>query len=270
MDYQPQCIELTKEYIQEINSGEVSSEGLLEQLEDRNNEDYSEYLEVLEETSADPVLLISDTIETLDNGDTQFVTQDIANEQDSMQQTLNNYVQQIQSKYRKIRPKEGASKRMKTDHPSPSKTSNANEIKKSSFKTNNASTLDPGTMVNSSPVTNPSVPSASALPVKGMQESKLSSAKDNEDTALEQVYLAPESKSIELFFDSMAQTVKKLPPKAQADIKMHICKLVTEAEVQYSGQSIPQTTQQFIAPPGMIPKLVLIPCNMIDNQNTKD
>lgn len=260
---------MTKEYIEEINSGEISSEGLLEQLEDRNNEDYSEYLEVLEETSSDPVLLISDSIETLDNGDTQFVTQDVVSEQDTMQQTLNNYVQQIQSKYRKIRPKEGASKRMKTDHPSPSKTSNSNEIKKSSFKTNDASTLDPGTMVNSSPVINLSVPSTSVLPMKGTQESKLSNAKDN-DTALEQVYLAPESKSIELFFDSMAQTVKKLPPKAQADIKMHICKLVTEAEVQYSGQSMPQTTQQFIAPPGMIPKLVLIPCNMIDNQNAKD
>ena len=86
----------------------------------------------------------------------------------------------------------------------------------------------------------------------------------------DQVYLAPEGKSsIELFFDSMAQTVKRLPPKAQADIKMNICKIVTEAELKYSGRNIPQSTQQFIAPPGMIPKLVLIPCNMIDGQNNK-
>lgn len=256
MDYQPQSVELTKEYIQEINSGEVSSEGLLEQLEDRNNEDYSEYLEVLEETSADPVILVPDTI-TLNNGGEQFITQDIASEQVSTQQALDSYVQQIQSKYRKIRPK-----RMKTDHPSSLKTSSSNELKKSSFKINNANTL--GTMANPILVTNPLVPSTSSKPVKK------SSSKKDKDAAFEQAYLAPESKSIELFFDSMAQTVKKLPPKAQADIKMHICKLVTEAEVQYSGQSIPQSTQQFIAPPGMIPKLVLIPCNMIDNQNAKD
>lgn len=87
----------------------------------------------------------------------------------------------------------------------------------------------------------------------------------------DQLYLAPEGKSgIELFFDSMAQTVKRLPPKAQADIKMNICKIVTEAELRYSGRNTPQSTQQFIAPPGMIPKLVLIPCNMIDGQNNKD
>ena len=67
----------------------------------------------------------------------------------------------------------------------------------------------------------------------------------------------------------MAQTVKRLPPKAQADIKMNICKIVTEAELKYSGRNVPQSTQQFIAPPGMIPKLVLIPCNMIDGQNNK-
>lgn len=230
----------------------MSSEGLLEQLEDRNNEDYSEYLEVLEETSADPVLLVPETIETLDNNDTvQLVTQDVVNEKDSTQQNLDNYVQ-IQSKYRKIRPK-----RMKTDHPSTSKASSVNKMKKkTSLKTNNTSVLDTDTAASPIVITNPNTP------IKGPSSAK--------NANFEQAYLAPESKSIELFFDSMAQTVKKLPPKAQADIKMYICKLVTEAEVRYSGQNMPQTTQQFIAPPGMIPKLVLVPCNMIDNQNTKN
>ncbi|KAL6256046.1 hypothetical protein P5V15_013282 [Pogonomyrmex californicus] len=251
-DYQPQCVELTKEYIERINSGEVSSEALLEQLEDRNNEDYTEYLEVLEETSDGPVSIIPETIETLDNNDIQLVVQDSVSEQDAIQQDL---VQQIQSKYRKIRPK-----RIKTNHPSTSKASTSSITKKSSFKSNNASVLDTGTVSNPVLVTNSLVPGAS--PLKG------SSSVKNNDT--EQVYLAPESKSIELFFDSMAQAVKKLPPKAQADIKMHICKLVTEAEVQYSNEYVPQSTQQFIAPPGMIPKLVLIPCNMIDNQNVND
>lgn len=229
----------------------MSSEGLLEQLEDRNSEDYSEYLEVLEETSADPVLLVPETIETLDS-DMQIVNQDVASgsEQNCTQKDLDNYVQQIQSKYRKIRPK-----RLKTDHPSVLKTSNSNKIKKSSFKKSNTSTYDTSTG-DSILVMNPS-PNTS--PVKGSS---------NND--FEPIYLAPESKSIDLFFDSMAQTVKKLPPKVQADLKMHICKLVTEAEVRYSGQNMPQSTQQFIAPRGMIPKLVLIPCNMIDKQEAKD
>ncbi|XP_012528867.1 uncharacterized protein LOC105832458 [Monomorium pharaonis] len=254
-DYQPLCIELTEEYMQEINSSEVSSEGLLEQLEDRNNEDYSEYMEVLEETSADPVQEVSETVETLDNNDDlQIVTHEVS-ERNCTQQDLDNYVQQVQSKYRKIRPK-----RIKTKHSSVLKTSSSNNTKKS-LKVSNTSIDDTGTIDDPSLV---SPPSTSILPVKG------SSGAKNNDTAFDSVYLAPENKSIELFFDSMAQTVKKLPPKAQADIKMHICKLVSEAEVKYCGQNMPQSMQQFIAPPGMIPKLVLIPCNMIDNQEAKD
>lgn len=257
-DYKPQCVELTKEYIQDINSSEISSEGLLEQLEDRNDEDYSEYLEIINDTTADPVLVESETVETLDNNDVQLDTQNVVVEQDVTQQDIDNYVQQIQSKYRKIRPK-----RMKVDHPPSISNASNFPTKNSSFKTSNANSLD--TVFNPIFITSPITPNTHTSPTKGSNN-----VKDN-DSNFEQVYLAPESKSsIELFFDSMAQTVKKLPPKAQADIKMNICKIVTETEVQYSGQSKPQSTQQFIAPPGMIPKLVLIPCNMIDNQNIKD
>lgn len=39
---------------------------------------------------------------------------------------------------------------------------------------------------------------------------------------------------IELFFESMAQTVLNLPKEVQADIKMQICKIVTKAEIQYN------------------------------------
>lgn len=264
MDYQPQCVELTKDYIQDINSSEISSEGLLEQLEDRNDEDYSEYLEIIDDTAADPIAVEEpETVETLDNSDEQLDAQNVVVEEDATQQDIDNYVQEIQSKYRKIRPK-----RMKVDHPSPTaKASGSNNvIKNPSFKTNNAGALDIGTAFSPIFITSPLTPSTPTSPTK-----RSSSAKDNNDANFEQVYLAPESKSsIELFFDSMAQTVKKLPPKAQADIKMNICKIVTETEVRYSGQSKPQSTQQFIAPPGMIPKLVLVPCNMIDNQNVKD
>lgn len=44
--------------------------------------------------------------------------------------------------------------------------------------------------------------------------------------------------TIELFFDSMAQTVSKLPAKVQAEIKMEICKLVTRAEIKYYGSQL--------------------------------
>jgi len=203
---------------------------------------------------ADPVLVEPETIETLDN-DTQLISH-IVSEQDNTQQNIDSYVQQIQSKYRKIHP------RRKIDHSPILKMSSSYNAIKNSSMTNNASTLDTNTMAESIFLTSSLIPDTST---KGSNN-----VKDSESN-FEQVYLAPESKSsIELFFDSMAQTVKKLPPKAQADIKMNICKIVTEAEVRYSGQNVPQSTQQFIAPPGMIPKLVLIPCDMIDNQNSKD
>lgn len=77
-------------------------------------------------------------------------------------------------------------------------------------------------------VTNPSLSTS-------MKESN--GAKNN-DAAFEPVYLAPESKSRKLFFDSMSQTdfMKRLSPEAQVDFKMRMCKLVTETEVQYSVQ----------------------------------
>ena len=74
-----------------------------------------------------------------------------------------------------------------------------------------------------------------------------------------------ESKSsLELFFDSMAQTVKKLPTKVQADIKMNICRIVTEAEVRFSNRLLENKDEDSVPQSGLIPKLVLIPCSMID------
>lgn len=43
----------------------------------------------------------------------------------------------------------------------------------------------------------------------------------------------PNKNSIELFFESMAQTVLNLPNEVQAEIKMQICKIVTNAEIRY-------------------------------------
>lgn len=225
-------------------------------MEDRNDEDYSEYLEVLEETTADPILVEPETFESDDPQ--QLATQEITvNSQVSVQRDIDNYAQEIQSKYRKIRPK-----RMKSNA-STSSVSNTYSI----LKSNNANTvLDANAMNNpvivTSPVLTPITPVSTSV-------NELSDVK--EDMDCEQTDVAPENKSsIELFFASMAQTVKKLPPKSQADIKMNICKIVTEAEMRHSRQVKVQTTQQFIAPPGMIPKLVLIPCNKLDNQSNKD
>uniref|UniRef100_A0A6V7KDN9 BESS domain-containing protein n=1 Tax=Bracon brevicornis TaxID=1563983 RepID=A0A6V7KDN9_9HYME len=42
-----------------------------------------------------------------------------------------------------------------------------------------------------------------------------------------------ECDSLDLFFQSMAQTVLHLPPRVQAKIKMDICKVITMAEIKY-------------------------------------
>ncbi|KAG8035473.1 hypothetical protein G9C98_006919, partial [Cotesia typhae] len=163
-DYVPQCVELSDEYIEEINRGGVGTESLLEQLEDRNDEDYSEYLEVLEETNADPIAILPhNTIEIIDNSQ-QHLTTDMINSYDN--QNVSNGVNiytQIQSKYLQAQ--------------------------------------------------------------------------------------SVETTSTELFFNSMAQTVKLLPPKAQAEVKMAVCKIVTEAELRCSKKKLSANTQQFITPP---------------------
>ncbi|XP_032670917.1 FAD-dependent oxidoreductase domain-containing protein 1-like [Odontomachus brunneus] len=254
-DYQPQCVELTEEYIQDINAGGISSEGLLEQLEDRNDEDYSEYLEVLEETTADPILE-SEMVETYkSNGRQQLATQKTAiNSQESTQRNIDSYAQEIQSKYRKIRPKRTKSLASTSSVP------NSYSI----LKPNSANTL-----LDANTITNPILVTSSVLtPVTTGPTAVEESGNAKED--INQTYLSENKSSIELFFASMAQTVKKFPAKMQADIKMNICKIVTEAEMRYSAQITTQTTQQFITPPGMIPKLVLIPCNKLDNQGIKD
>lgn len=260
-DYQPQCVELTDEYIQEINSGGISSEGLLEQLEDRNDEDYSEYLEVLEETTADPILNESQIVEPLQTS-SQPIVQQLENETTHPQHLEMSNFTPTQTKYKKIRPK-----RMKYEQQIPMDVSNSYSILKNSnigVSNPNISATDTSLVSNSIFLTNPAIISTTTSPVKGINDLKLGEGN------VDQMYLAPEGKTgIELFFDSMAETVKRLPHKAQADIKMDICKIITEAEVKYSGRNRPQSTQQFITPPGMIPKLVLIPCNMIDNQNSK-
>ncbi|XP_008548199.1 uncharacterized protein LOC103571717 [Microplitis demolitor] len=265
-DYVPQCVELSDEYIEEINRGGISTESLLEQLEDRNDEDYSEYLEVLEETTADPITILPDNtaIEIIDN--VQHLTAEIIGsyENQNINQDGDIYTR-IKSKYRKIRPK-----RMKY-------SDDTEDNRESVELTNNYGILSPNFKIeqlklprNNNVNTNPIIiaNAATQSPPKIVNEKK----QDEEENKNEQspVQSQPvESSSTELFFNSMAQTVKSLPPKAQAEVKMAVCKIVTEAELRYPKKKLSANTQQFITPPGMIPKLVLIPCSMIDNHENK-
>lgn len=61
---------------------------------------------------------------------------------------------------------------------------------------------------------------------------------DDKDLCSTKTISISHKSSIELFFASMAQTVLNLPREVQADIKMQICKIVTMAEVKYSGLQI--------------------------------
>ncbi|KAL6444665.1 hypothetical protein ACFW04_002035 [Cataglyphis niger] len=63
----------------------------------------------------------------------------------------------------------------------------------------------------------------------------VASSKDLHNTKITSI---SHQSSIELFFASMAQTVLNLPREVQADIKMQICKIVTMAEIKYSGLQI--------------------------------
>lgn len=214
-------------------------------MEDPTEEDYKDY-EVLEET---PYEEETETVEVLDNSEDQLISQStkIQHEQE-MQQDADSYVPQKKSKFQKILPKLASS--------TPYKKS-----KNSILKTGNDTSL-----INNTNNT------ASVFMTSKQLSKEFKNNDKNSETNFEQVYLAPENKSsIELFFESMAQTVKKLPPKAQADIKLNICKIVTEAEVEYvnSGQNAAQNTQKLLKSSAVLPKMVLIPCNMLDKKDSK-
>ncbi|XP_011310867.1 uncharacterized protein [Fopius arisanus] len=252
-DYQPQCVELSDEYIEEINASGISTESLLEQLEDRNDEDYSEYLEVLEETSADPILQDDNqVVEILDCVNEEDLNPEML-EKDSAALQVETYAREIENNFIRIRPK-----KMKFDN---------NIQSTSTHISSDGARLDSN--VNTIVISTGDLPGQDDIDTtendhneQGDHEINLNHS-NPKDCFLEEV---PKT-SIELFFDSMAQTVRLLPPKAQAEVKMSVCRIVTDAEVKYSSKKNAHSVQKFIAPPGMIPKLVLIPCSMIDNPN---
>ncbi|XP_043268024.1 uncharacterized protein [Venturia canescens] len=257
-DYQPQCIELSDEYIEDINNGGiVDTQVLLEQLEDKEDDDYSEYLEVLEETAADPVLDDTATPAYRKGSKRKKLRRMSDSENKTNQQPeLDAYVKQIESKYRKIRPKN-----MLSEESAPLKITNSfsllNTPDYQSTSLNGISTID-ATSVSPIIITSPSVvPVSKSLPQP--PPSSPPSPPPQETTTNDET-----KNSTELFFHSMARTVKLLPLKAQVEIKMAVCKIVTEAEMKYSNGNEYKSTQRFVTPPGMMPKLILVPCSMID------
>lgn len=241
-DYVPLCAELTKEYIDEINK--TTPEGLLEQLEDPSEEDYK-YMEVLEETSGEQE---EDTIEVLENNEDSLITQST-----KTQEQKRCLVTQRDSDATSYVPQK---KKFQTTLPNVASV--PCKRPKTSSKNNDDTSLKNNTDTSSTFLTSKQL------------SKELKNDKDSE-TNYEQIYLTSENKSsIELFFESMAQTVKKLPRKAQADIKLNICKIVTEAEVEYvSSSGTEQNTQSIFKSPAALPKLVLIPCNMLDKKDKK-
>lgn len=219
-DYEPQCVELSDEYINDINTEIVNTQDILNQLEcNDEDDDYSEYLEILDE----------------DTNSNEIQSQEVlsaSNSDETLQKlAIDAYAKQIQSKFRKIRPK---------------------KIK-----------LEEDDMSNITPmfVNTPSNVSIQdqASRQHGEERVKKSSQKSSFDYEAD----------IDNFFNNMARIVKKLPPKTQADIKMDVLKIVSEAEADFSKKSNSDSMFRFSNIPGMIPKLVLVPCKIIDNQMNK-
>lgn len=251
-DYQPQCIELSDEYIEDINNGGIYTQVLLEQLEDKEDEDYSEYLEVLEETAADPVLDDSEVAAFRRSHKKKCLRRISESESKTNQQPeLDEYVKQIESKYRKIRPK-----KVIMEETAPPKITNSYSLLKSpDFRSNPLNNVNPIDAASVSPIiiTRPSV-----VPAPNHVQLPPQEITTNDET----------KNSTELFFNSMARTVKLLPLRAQVEIKMAVCKIVTEAEMKYSIGNTYKSTQRFVTPPGMMPKLILVPCSMIDKPSS--
>ena len=209
-------------------------------MEDRD-EDYSEYLE-LEETTADPISSIS-------RKETRTLTQKLSESMESVKkrQDINSYAQEIESKYRKIRPK-----RAKLEESSPVEISNYNIIQtKQSIQENLGNSI-----FLTSPTSNLTQCSTNIREEEAANEELKEEHEEDDEKQMKS--------GLELFFESMAQTVKKLPSKVQSDIKLDICRIVTEAEVRFSNQLFEDNDEETIPAPGLIPKLVLIPCSMID------
>ena len=257
-DYQAQYVELSNEYIEDINSEVINQEDLLQQLESNKEDDFNEYLD---ENPEDVVL---EEIQIEEPESFQQFMRENANIDDitlKKQLTVDEYARQIQSKFRKIRPK--------------NLDSQDNVFNQTSYGVIKP-ILKPCTQISQvTPII------INATPVFPIQTSDISKNLDikscvvtSENTKSGKSLLKKNIKKInynyklenDVFFKNIAEIVKKLPLKAQADIKMDICKIVREAEIQHKKEVSKNNLQAHSKMPGMIPKLMLVPCHIIDNQ----
>ncbi|KYM99828.1 hypothetical protein ALC62_09446, partial [Cyphomyrmex costatus] len=173
------------------------------------------------------------TVEILGNSNEQTVAQEVVIVQEIPTEDVNN-INQKRSKNRKT-----PTKRLKTRNTSPISPS-CKRTTRSSLKIHNLNVSDITVIEPILEKRTRSVPRGIPRSVSHSLPPILPSTKEN---GKQKFYLAPEYKSIELFFDGMAQAVKKLPSNAQTDIKLSICKLVTEAEIEYCSPTTIQSTQ---------------------------
>jgi hypothetical protein len=228
-NYEAQHVELTEEYINDINKEVINSQDLLEQLENNvEDDDYSEYLEILEE---DTHLEENNAQESFENNNDNVLSEGANDDQNLQRLAIDAYAKQIQSKYRKIKPK------------------------KIKLQENTDMKSITPIFLNTQSI----IPLRKPMISQNIQNVKKITKMPSEKNSFDH------KSSIDDFFNKMAQVVKKLPPKAQADVKMDICKIVSEAEIHHSRQNPTETIQKYSSMPGMIPKLVLVPCQMLDN-----
>ncbi|XP_017888125.1 transcription factor Adf-1-like [Ceratina calcarata] len=216
-----QIIQVSQDYIETINSSGNTTKRLLKQLEDKNDENYTEYLDVV-----DPSPLKSLNV--------NFVNPSSSYSQVSSWSLCE------KDKSNKIEDTTEIMVNILPEEMQPSETTKFHENYNCE---RDRRQLDGETM---------ELPTGYYVRSYQNTESKP---------------FAEDNKSLQLFFDGMKETVKRLPATVQADVKMKIFQIVNEAEIKYSNGSIRNSSEKYIhPPPGGIPNLVLIPCNRIDEQ----
>lgn len=236
-DYVAQTLELTEDYIREMCNPSVPATNYLSQLdEDESDNDYNEYLEVIEDANEDNsrVGSANGDLESEDHTSVEIV---FGNEEEN--KSLEACIQQVQSNYRKIRPKGTILEAEKEEE-------QETIVFDLSGENNDYETVFI--------VTDPSEEATTAVG-SGEQEYK----------TIQVIGTSTENCGLKCFFDSMAQTINRLPPNAQTEVKKEICKAVTEAEIKHSSHESNSFAEKSVKQnPNNLPKLVLIPCSLID------
>lgn len=171
---------------------------MLQQLEDRTDENYDEFLEVIENKS-------NAKKRPNETATSQTVNKDVL-------------AQQIEAKFRKIRPK--------------------------------------GTEVQ---VQEP-VKVAPILVGPQIEPPKKKRKTNDKNVTQTNVQITKMKNSLQLFFKNIAKTVKQLPEDLQNDVKCNICKVIADAELQSKREQAAKK----LDPVHTLPKMLLIPCHMID------